>query len=696
MFEFLSQLFPSGTKIPQNFDLKNTYIKYGITTTIKMWLQGGFGKLNDTRKNAFLGNMSSLLGRTTCDLISDAGIYDGMFSDIMGPNGVPDLGLADEIVRRNTIYKPELTSIRAIVESNLTRANIVSPIYNMLRMYLIKVYGHLEYDGKADYYENGHVKVTNVQSFGHAGRGALKNAFEILDGKVEMSYTRSSFNEYDDTVFYTMGSELTNQMATVIRLAHAEWVNKLPFLLAHESPALTSSVCMVGTKLASKILKFEDLSAADIKLALADFVRRNLAYRDFEIAYGMLTGALTKPVPRSAEAIYWSVRTTPINLPKPYCLRGVCPELYSGTTYTRGPEWQDTFFSWFSNPTAIVGHSVAMMEAVYTEMFHLTRLTHYDDIDGFNFMQYATGVTNAPETGYLVDVALTCLRYGKEYDARYLSRGGVDRIATLPGLGAADVNVTVIDPNAGYSYNIGEIIEGIAPMEFSAHAPVTYPSLSYGINDDGYYLNGDSEIINIHCAAVDGQIIFTDPAQFSKYMSMMRLFGYDVQARVAGSNRIIHNWADNASGRYIYVHDSTDVAPRFIITQEMITERKNSWIKLPTLVGDIEFGYNLGDKALSWFSGASRIGFGQPLSSVVKRSEYVQAVMKLTQARPTTRILPLHKRSDFRETRFGPPASRPMLAPTSSALSGGPPIDTSQASTEDVPADLPQDVPLTI
>nr|UHS72542.1 MAG: hypothetical protein 1 [Totiviridae sp.] len=694
MFEFLTQLFPSGTKIPQVFDLKNTYIKYGITTSIKMWLTGGFGKLNDTRRNAFLGNMATLLGRTTCDLISDAGIYDGMCADIMGPDGTPDLGLADELVRKHTIYKPELTSVRAIVESNLTRANIVGPIYNMLRMYIIKAYGHLEYNGDADFYTNGHVKATNIQAFAHAGRGKLRDAISFEDGDLFFSYTKSSFNEYDDTVFYTMGSELSDALATVLRLSHCKWINKLPFLVAHESPALTEKICLVGTKFATKTLTFEDLTLADIKLALADFVRRNSAYRDFEIAYGMLAGVLTKPVPRSAEAIYWSVRVTPINIPKPFCFRGVAPELYSGTSYVRGPEWQDTFFSWFSNPTAVVGHSVAMMEAVYTEMFHLTRLTHYDDIDQFNFMQYATGVTSAPETGYLVDVALTCLRYGREYDARYLTRSGVDRIATLPGLGTVDVNVTVIDPRAGFTYKLGEMIEGRAPLEFSAHAPITYPSLSYGINDDGYYLNGDTEEIEINCAAIDGQIIFSDPAIFSKYMSMMRLFGYDVEAREAGTNRIIHNWADNASGRYIYNHNSNDVAPRFIITQDMIKERANHWIKLPTLVGLIKFGYELGDKALSWFSGEARIGFGQPLATVVKRTEYIQAVAKLTQARPTTKIMPLHKRADFRETRIGPPASRPTLAPTSSAIAGGPLIDTSQASMEDVPADLPQDVPV--
>ena len=39
---------------------------------------------------------------------------------------------------------------------------------------------------------------------------------------------------------------------------------------------------------------------------------------------------------------------------------------------------------------------MAMMEAVYVEIFHLTRVNAYDDVDRDSFMAYATGVAECP------------------------------------------------------------------------------------------------------------------------------------------------------------------------------------------------------------------------------------------------------------------------------------------------------------
>jgi len=208
------------------------------------------------------------------------------------------------------------------------------------------------------------------------------------------------------------------------------------------------------------------------------------------------------------------------------------------------------------------------------------------------------------------------------------------------------------------------------------YAPVTYPSLSYGVNEDGYYLNSDKSSITVKHRVSDDKMIFTDPAEFSVYMSTMRLMGYDVIATSAHTNKRIHNWADNASGRYIYVHDPSDVAPRFVIDWSDIKKRNNSWMELPTLYGDVTFSYELGKKALCWFSGDERIGFASEPVVTVNRTAFQQAVAQLSQAKPTIRVVPLQRRSDFYETKLMAPSSRPALAPASADTAAGPLIET--------------------
>jgi hypothetical protein len=79
---------------------------------------------------------------------------------------------------------------------------------------------------------------------------------------------------------------------------------------------------------------------------------------------------------------------------------------------------------------------------------------------------------------------------------------------------------------------------------------------------------------------------------------------------------------------------------------------------------------------LTWFSGEERIGFCSEPLIAVKRTEFLKAVAQLAQAKPSIRIVPLHRRSDFHETRLSVPASRPALAPASLDLATGPLIQT--------------------
>jgi len=432
-------------------------------------------------------------------------------------------------------------------------------------------------------------------------------------------------------------------------------------------------------------MSYNEITAPQISAVIGDFVQRHSAYRDFEYAYGMLVGVLTRPVPRSAEAIVWNNTRVNVRMPMPFCVRGVSPELYSGTPYASGPDWQDTFTSWMNAPMAGVCHSVAMMEAVYTELFHLTRIHQRDEVDRENFMNYATGLSDCPNTGIMVDMALACMRYGREYTFRYTTSCGVDRLATIPSLLAQPQQVTIVDARATSSYDLGPVTAGTAPLNISAFAPVTFPSLSYGVNEDKYYMNADRLELKTQHRTRDGLLTFSDPEEFSQYMTMMRLFGYDVVATSSFENRRIHNWSDNASGRFIYVHDTRDVAPRFVIAAADIRKRPNHWIELPTLYGEVTYGYELGKKALTWFSGPERIGFASAPVITVNRAAYQKAISTMLRDRPTVTIVPLQRRSDFYSTVISAPPSRPALAPSSLEMASGQPIRAGVGDAPDAP-----------
>jgi hypothetical protein len=683
MFSFISELFPSGTKIPKTLALVNTYIKYGISTTIKLWIKGDMGCVEGKRKNAFLGNMSSLLALYNGRLVSDTGIFDGMNSGVIGPDGSPDFGLVEDILRKQTMWRSEVARSRALVEQCLPQVNLISVVYNMLRLYYMKLHGDVLVSKEHNYYDNGHIAITNKQAFGYDGLPTkLQDSVEFLTQGTIPTYLRDGLASSDSVLFYDFGAKIEPITAAILRIVHSEWVSKAPFGLAHSSPALSDKYVLVNTGIQARDFKWQDMTASMIKTVIGEFVRRHSCYRDFEYAYGMVVSVMTRPVPRSAEAIVWSDSQCDVLMPKPVCIRGLIPEIYCGSIYTRGPEWQDCYYSWYKSSGAGVAHSVALMEAVYAELFHLTRVNAYDDVDRDSFMAYATGITECPNAGIMMDTVLACMRYGREYSFRYVTSCGVARLDTIPLLMAASKEVTIKDDEADLTYDLADITGIVGTLNIHDYAPVTYPSLSYGVNEDGYYLNGDKMEMVVKHRMRDRKIIFNDPAEFSKFMSAMRLFGYDVKAVRGSDGRVIHNWADNASGRYIYVHDPNDDSPRFTIDPENIVKRTNNWLEIPSFYGDVTYGYELGPKALAWFSGDQRIAFGGESAVSVKRTEYQQAVAKLIQAKPTVRIVPLHKRADFYETRITVPATRPALAPASTELSELPTIQTGVTAQE--------------
>jgi hypothetical protein len=523
MFDFISKLFPHGTTAPKDIPMKNPSIKYGITTSIRFWIKGLFGEVTETRRNAFLGNSASLLSKYDGITYCERGLFDGLASGIFGTGSEPDRGLVDSTVVKLHFHKQELLRNREIILNNIDHVNLTGVIYNMLRLYYIKLYGHVLYHPDHAYYDDGHVKVTNYQAFGDFAETTLGSAVTFDEGNVNPRLSRRDFSAAENAVYYDLGSSISGTMAKVLKLAHCGWKALAPFGVAHTSERLTSDYTLVNSSVNGRLPDWLDITADNVFACIGDFVRKNGAYRDFEIAYGMLCSVLTRPVPRSAESVVWNTSTPLVHIPKPVCLRGIAAELYMGQIYMRTPDWQNAYHSWFNSPGAAVPHSVAFGEAIYTELFHLTRLKRHSAVDRENFMAMATGIESCPQTGIMLDTALTCMRYGREHDFAYFTVAGVDRLATIPDLLVASLTVTLSDKDAALSYDLGDMTGLEAPLNISAFAPVAYPSLSYGINEDGYYNNADKLEVKTVVSDLDGSMVLL--ARLSSLHSC-RLCGY--------------------------------------------------------------------------------------------------------------------------------------------------------------------------
>jgi len=326
-------------------------------------------------------------------------------------------------------------------------------------------------------------------------------------------------------------------------------------------------------------------------------------------------------------------------------------------------------------PAACIPHSIALNEAVYTELYHMVRTSGRAEVNMTNFVQKAAGLNSIPTKGIIVDLTLACMRFGKELDLRYIVMAGIDRLATVPSDFLERPTVTVSDPRARDFYNLGVISGDTAPLNILDYAPVTYPSLSYGVNEDDFYLNKNSSEVTFTVDARSNGIVFTDPEKFSAFMSTMRLFGYDVNAMNLSTGKIIKNWADNASGRYIYVHDADDLYARFVIRVSDIKPREHCHIALPSMYGNVTMKYSLEGATLTWFSGEQRQLIMSMPAKAVSRSDYTQAVSRLLENKTVVKLVPLVKTlANFQRAEYSLPTSRPILAPTSGVSVSGPTI----------------------
>lgn len=375
-----------------------------------------------------------------------------------------------------------------------------------------------------------------------------------------------------------------------------------------------------------------------------------------------------------------------INMPMPVIFTGLFPQLYMGTPYTRSPDWMDCYSSWVNSSLACLPQSVVYTEAIYAELYHLTKATVNDPVDITNFVQHTLQSNRAPDSGIVADLCLVCTRYGRSFDIRYLTMAGPNRLQSLPTAFVTPVEVTLKDDQAPQFYKLANVRTDTATIDCDDFMPMVYPSMSYGVNEDPFYMNGTKAEITFNANTSNGTIVFVDINKFNHYMSMMRMAGWNVKAKDVVNQRWLTNWADNASGRYLYHRAATQDETHIIVRRKDIKRRQNCWLEMPEFYGEVTMGYEMQGMMMTWFSDSERMTFPSGYAAPVSKSDYDKAVAGIATNVENFKIIPLVKReSDFHRLVYEQASSRPMLAPSSVLLDPGPPISeptVEQAVTE--------------
>jgi hypothetical protein len=339
-------------------------------------------------------------------------------------------------------------------------------------------------------------------------------------------------------------------------------------------------------------------------------------------------------------------------------ITGYAPFLVGGVPFSRRESWMDTFKNWSKTPGAWLNHSLAVTEAAYVELANIVRADRTGEVNIYNYVDVAVDGSPVAYQGMLQDMTLIAMRYGREFDLPYATCCGLDRARGIVGLTQIDVPVTITDAEAHNYYNLAVEPAVIATTNVLTVNQLTsplYPVMTYGIGNERYYSAALHDSITTHGieSRRDG-IIFTDVTDFTRFMNIHRMMGYDITATNVLNGKRISNWADNASGRFLYTDiNHLDLAQVYKINRDDIVRRPNCWVGVEDLEGSITVEYTMSQLQMVMFCGSDRLRPGGAIISTAPPPPGVD-VHKLAATHGGVRFIPIRKveAADFRFVRL--------------------------------------------
>lgn len=574
-FEQLQNLFPKGLMPDHGITSSLQFVKYGVQADIDFDVDNGQYTENYTRNRAAFYNSATFCRKVRCQQIDDVGNSSGYNREVISPTGRFNLQMFSALQQDVRLQNNDTMAMLAMLEETyLAPDNMVGFLYNLQRMYYSKLQKDTNYAKDKYWYKNGHLAIKYGAMFemiAESHRDGIDLRWDLEPCPI---YSGNVANfQLDDMVCVRYNGVLKDGWAEVLASCQGPIRGNTDISFMHSSPSMNKKL-YISTEHrfdAQSCKNLDDITLLDLKTLIMTFVKSNRLYADFDAAYLMLVQVMCAPVPRSAEAAIWYAKPVTVNQPRAGCYRGIHRLCTQDLEYEPTPGIDKTFFNWSHNPTILIWHSALFNESVNVELFNYQR--QRNDM-------YARGDFSEPidtESGVMFDMAQLGARHECDFTCMRQTFGGMYRLSSFETIESnQEVEVTQLTNLIQDEYDVRYSEDRKWFLKIANLTPLVYPIMTLGLAADDYYMNALTYESKMDVAR-DGSLTTTSLSEAVKMLNITRLMGYDVTAEDLINSKYIKNWADNGSGRFLYLSSAVSDMTAIRIQGSKIVKRAYSW-----------------------------------------------------------------------------------------------------------------------
>nr|WAK77569.1 MAG: capsid protein [Totiviridae sp.] len=562
------------------------HVKYGTTCEVKYHVTTTQGAFSSNRPNALFTNMLTPFGTLSFNMVNDQGDFDGFNNQMINEYGLLDENLVCEALKRTGAYRPSSVRPMAANIAGEVIESHVSVLFNLLRMKLIAEIDFSKVVVKPSdvAYDDGHVAQNYAQFLGRDFDVGFEMKFN--DNIVIARHNENTRVDRGDYLPNLYG--FTAKEVSILGMALAGWTCDYPLRIASSTPQLCGKFIIPFGTMYGSILDIVDYSARDVDVVLRKLVANNRLDAQFDLAYTLLAAVIYTPLPRAVEANGWVSPNIDFNLPRAGSVRGMIDEFTQGNAFQPRPTAMLTWETYKLQPTRLTLHAIAMTEALYTGLFEVLT-NRNNDLAGSLAALGLYGSGSLKPYRFMMECA--SYRFGKRFELKWDAKAGPDftrKLLSTSDVVQNQIEVSVVGDASGYEMYT-DTVAGMKVNKIRARAvkPVLFPVLSLGINDDRYYLNALDYNVDVTYSNMYRGLFAKTAKDANKFMSIMRIGGWDVVCHDTISGAGYRNWAANSNGQVMPMVTDTTGMSSFIMPIAKISRREHSWMDIPRLNSDM-------------------------------------------------------------------------------------------------------------
>nr|WAK77496.1 MAG: capsid protein [Totiviridae sp.] len=578
-------------------------IKYGISCDTKI-------KREDTvyfenrRPKASFTNLLTTFGTFEVRMQDDINISDGINVKVLNDYGQIDPTLLNEQLRLAG-NKPENVNRMVYDVVNNINENMVSVLVNLIRFWIYKSTKTEKMVFKEDdiFYDDGHV----AMSYKDYLLKGFNNNCVVQYGRMPGVIPFSEHSVLNSGSFVPNLTGFTDRDIQVLRIHLGDIKCSHPSRLLFDTPQLVDNIMLPNYNWEQPGSLVEP-SADEIWQVMSKLVYANRCQSQFDLAYSIIVMAMYAPLPRAVEANAWVSPSNVMILPKVGSVRGITPALTSGAAYSSRPEAEITWPNFVKNRYRIFVHAIGACEALYGGIFEIMTagggmLTEF--LGSF-------GVTSASmATPWRMMMECAAYRFGKPFETTWDTPCGPNLTGGLlvDRPEARDIQVIPKDDLQGYdAYTVKVKGEEVTRIRSKFMRPALFPVLSYGINDDRYYLNKKSYTAEMEFRPDIMSLVSSDADQVNKMMCIMRIAGLDCVVVDKFTGVRYQNWAANSNGQVMPIFNPNEKTSAYVMPVNTITERRINWLPVMSVLTKMKLSVEIKVQDYIVFAGGRNVG----------------------------------------------------------------------------------------